>query len=593
MPASPPTMRTYSKEQSGYIGELGPGNNTRLIYLQTAFSADQLDAIELIQNIEGSETWKVRDLFQRDVDQQRVDALKKYLQSPERPTFFNPLTLVLLPHNENGEIETELHMPTTSDENGDVEYHNTELPGFFQFKRNKMEGAYSTLQWNPNKIKIVAIDGQHRLKALKDWYEEENGEDQMRTWSIPVVILGLLKIEDEQAPSPINVMRTTFVDINTKAETINENRLILLNDEDIPSICVQQLVEQSHSNDQKEIGNRDPNMIPLLALSWRGNKMTDVTPLKTTEEMLGLFREYLIGDAKDEKGRELIRSRLNLEHANLQASTLEALSDPDDVTVIRNHFDDILLPAVSYLLRNFTPYKAYFDKLREMETNAYNGDPEQVEVNEYAFSWLKFGFNRGPEEKKTVITGQYNQYSGLISLEKSQISNLAQRDIGLRGIVSAYSMTKELRDTYLHETSDWLEHSHWFVEGLNKLHENGWFEEHERLDPEIQKTLTHVAYKPDSSITNYKFDDASKALGPLLALFILKENPCENIPMDVALPLCLAAIKLKVEAGLKKYLRPQIIAQGVLAIDLPGVIETRAKQEAEQYIARLTARLAM
>src|SRR5512140_1280555 len=94
-PANP---EKYDRKRLGYFGELGEGANISIKFIQTAISKKDLDEISLVQSIPGSETWRVRDLFQRDVDQNRVlDEILPYLQDTEKVKFFNPLTLVLLP----------------------------------------------------------------------------------------------------------------------------------------------------------------------------------------------------------------------------------------------------------------------------------------------------------------------------------------------------------------------------------------------------------------------------------------------------------------------------------------------------------------
>ena len=95
--------RTYNQKLEGVYGEFGAGASVQAFYVQAALEPAQLGRISLISDIQGSERWSVRDLFQRDVDNSRVTrALLPYLQDSSKIKFFNPLTLTVLPMDANG-----------------------------------------------------------------------------------------------------------------------------------------------------------------------------------------------------------------------------------------------------------------------------------------------------------------------------------------------------------------------------------------------------------------------------------------------------------------------------------------------------------
>src|SRR5205085_10265277 len=118
-------------------------------------------------------------------------------------------------------------------------YIRYERSGLFCVDQHENVPAYSKLRWNSNKVKLVAIDGQHRLSALKYW-KDLPGPKDLDTWQIPVVILGVFRADNESTHQPANlleIVRKTFVYINSRAEEVNETRLILLEDEGIPEVC--------------------------------------------------------------------------------------------------------------------------------------------------------------------------------------------------------------------------------------------------------------------------------------------------------------------------------------------------------------------
>ncbi len=155
----------YNKQKLGYFGELGNGANARIRFLQSAVTKDELDNITLIENIPGSERWDIRDLFQRDVDMARVEqSILPYFTDASKVKFFNPLTLVLLPINvRTGAVDSDVPYvePKAINKQGH-DYTSYEREGLYCFDVHKLTPAFSELWWSDAKVKLVAIDGQHR-----------------------------------------------------------------------------------------------------------------------------------------------------------------------------------------------------------------------------------------------------------------------------------------------------------------------------------------------------------------------------------------------------------------------------------------------
>jgi hypothetical protein len=165
-----PTMNPYNQALYGFFGEFGAGANTQAYYLQSGVRPSELDKITLISDIKGSERWSVRDLFQRDVDVDRVTAgLLPYLNDTKKVKFFNALTLTLLPvdlvaHQTCLEVD---HIEKKEIREEGKDWVVYEVPGLYRFKHMKDFSSFGKLEWNDVNAKVVAIDGQHRLSALK------------------------------------------------------------------------------------------------------------------------------------------------------------------------------------------------------------------------------------------------------------------------------------------------------------------------------------------------------------------------------------------------------------------------------------------
>jgi len=272
-----PEVDEYNESLNGFYGVLGSGDSNKVIFLQSAITPDELDKISLIGDIPGSQKWSVRDLFQRDVDVQRVEnGLMPYFEDKEKVKFFNPITLTMLMMN-NGEIVRDLPpLKEYEDDSGDTSYKIVEAQGYFRFKtpilNNKPSYYQSVLEWNNKTVKIVAIDGQHRLTALK-LYSENNNDADFQNWTIPAVLFSVKKGSKSNA-TLLDIIRSIFVYINTEAKTPSAARQILLSDESVNCICTQEILEYSHENDVSDVVDSDK--IPLLLYDWRGEQKNSI-----------------------------------------------------------------------------------------------------------------------------------------------------------------------------------------------------------------------------------------------------------------------------------------------------------------------------
>ena len=104
MAIRPPQVRNiYNQQRDGVYGVFGSGSGLQAFYLQSAIAPSELKQLDLISDISGSEKWSVRHLFQRDVDNKRIEeSLLPYLETVDKIKFFNPLTLTILPMADDG-----------------------------------------------------------------------------------------------------------------------------------------------------------------------------------------------------------------------------------------------------------------------------------------------------------------------------------------------------------------------------------------------------------------------------------------------------------------------------------------------------------
>ena len=517
----PPTEHQYNHQLPGVYGQFGTGAGVHAFYLQSALTPSQLDLVSLISDLRGSERWPVRELFQRDVDNERItESLLPYLQNEEKIKFFNPLTLTLLPISENDDsVLSQMPMEETEStmQEGGYEWNFFEKKNYHRMRWVKDNPQYALLEWSDTRTKLVAIDGQHRLSALKRFWvdHEATVHKDFSTWRIPVVIISFrVGTKRTKPPSVLEVVRNIFVYINTQARIVNRARQILLSDESVNAVCAQELIQLSHDNDLLQAEERVSDRLPLLFYDWRGEesekqRIHAPASVKGVEEICDWFEHYVIGeDFSDDQETAL---GITPVHYSLKKAFYDEKLNHENSRSLRELVREELLPAVSHLLENFTPYRSYVEALHELERE-YE-DEDLSDLARHAFYELRFGTNLAPESIKSEVQKALADIKSKIEeIKKERLHTLISLDIGMRGVVCAFG---SLRRCF--GNPEWLAFAEWFTRALNLLYKDEWLDLHSKRR---RKFLLHVAEDHNESIVNYRLEDAEHALGAYLQLLV-------------------------------------------------------------------------
>ncbi|MCY4482209.1 MAG: hypothetical protein OXC12_04970 [Spirochaetaceae bacterium] len=524
MAITPPIVRKdYNHQIQGVYGEFGAGSGLRAFYLQSTFTPSELRRISLISDISGSERWPVRDLFQRDVDNERVsEGLVPYLQDESKIKFFNPLTLTTLPMAPDGNSVRSEMLPVVESEI-DQDQQNWECltrDGYYRMRWIKGHPEYAILEWNDQRTRLVAIDGQHRLSALKRFEHDPSSRSyrNFSKWRIPIVVVCFRSEETgPKAPRVLDVVRNIFVYINTEAKVVNKARQILLTDESVNCICTQELLQRSHGNDILEPDEQNMKLLPLLFFDWRGEESRGQpvhapAAVKNIEEIRDWFEYYVLGE--DYSYEQELALDINpahelhtVFHENREAGT-KALSHTASLRV-RELAKQDLLPSVSYVLENFTPYRKYTEALRALEAE-YS---ESSDLARHAFYELRFGTNPALEANKDEVRRILDSLKNDIE-EKKRFDELTRLEIGLRGVMFSFG---ELRLAF--RRPQWMEYAMWFTTALNRVYEGRWLDLEARQRG--QKHLLHIVKDHNDSVVNYRLGDMDDALGAYISLFVV------------------------------------------------------------------------
>ena len=538
--------KIFNDEKWGVYGELGEGSGVRIRFIQTAITPNEFEKIKLVPDIQGSERWDVRDLFQREIDEDRVGEIKKYLENNNDVKFFNPLTLVVLPMNQNKTqvIKKTTFLTESTEQIGDPSqnYKVYLRENYFKISIDP-DNEFGRIAWSDKRCNIAAIDGQHRLSALKRMHQEGNLENL--TWKIPVVLLTIEKQSDDDSDtiSILETVRRTFVNINEKAEHINECRKILLDDASVTSMCVQELVELSHSNDNLDFEDRKPDILPLIFFDWQGvvrNRRPVENPaaVKTIIEIKEWFKHFLVGPDDKPQEQKVNLSLQDMEYGAPKSLQANQILTPQDANNIREYVNKDFIIGFNYFLINFLPYKEYIEESREYELYLLKMDETHADIAKQAFLKFKFGRCNPLENLKEMIDEKCKDIKSHYEERKSQFLQYLRLDIGMRGIMYAFGEMKRLLDKYNY-TMEWLEYAELITPYFNEFYNENWLLEYEddNLDKTKKELLTYLIYNNLGSVQQYyKLEKMDQHLGGLLVLILtskLKEDPDHLTPDNI------------------------------------------------------------
>lgn len=360
-------------------------------------------------------TYSLTELFQREIDVDRVknDIVNGYLKDKGKLKFFNALTIVLLPKDEGGRIqqdfvdypENDPVIPHPGAGNFDVFFDKPNWKkavfGGVQFV-STTSANISRLRWDMRRVDAVAVDGQHRLRALKEWIQEKNNElvEVEKPTRIPIIFLllhknaGFAHVDDLVSLKAI--AREIFTDLNKNARQVDQATTIVLDDRSIESLCVRSLVTEGTCED-------NPAKLPLSLLRWQeaNNRFDQRYFLNSLVHLHSLVEDLLDLEAPrkidKEAGLRFVRKvqstlgrgnppKLLLSGKDLEAYYKDHYLDengeeavapitaipPSYLNEALDGFKERFLPWLSRILIDFSPYAELLAYSREM--NIINGD---------------------------------------------------------------------------------------------------------------------------------------------------------------------------------------------------------------------------
>lgn len=363
-------------------------------YLVTTMSYEQAATyLKLSDEFTNSDDveWKLDELYQRNIDWARVEGdIVKYLEMQEQPQFFNSLTVALLPmsagqpslHGDFDETPNEWQPPPLHQSELTEEHIGPISIGFFDpFDPSSNDLASGVICWNRKQVHAVAIDGQHRLAAIKELVRDGVNPGAANT-RVPIILLILnpkLGYRRPASGSLVSVLRQLFIDLNRNAREVNRARQILLDDRDPMSVFVRHLLTESLTDSLASLEDAIPQL-PLSLIDWHSEQAKfESGPYVTTviglDGMISkLFRDKRTPDLTDYEAfdTQLIQfERMigDVELASVRTKLREQAEygspftyDSKWITKLADAFASRWNGAFVTLLTKFTPYRNLLER---------------------------------------------------------------------------------------------------------------------------------------------------------------------------------------------------------------------------------------
>lgn len=339
------------------------------------------------------ELFDVNNVFQRNIDMKRVEEqiVKGYLDDSEKIKFFNPITIAFLPKKENKIVDKYEKLAVPLDILKSLVDGTTEtVEKFFTDSKNlsniilleEKDSDLGIICWDKISVNAIAIDGQHRLCALKEFYKTR---PDTRDVLIPIIAI---VFEDFTEKKLITYLREIFIDINKSAKPVKKTRNIILDDREISAILTKDLI-YSDTKDTK--GNE--NSIKSEVFDWQSDDPRPESPFQLTSIMIihriisetFLERKELRSDNSWDYNKinsfiNMLNRKFNIDETitiptlKLKHIAKETFDREGTFSLKKVHFDIILekfretiKPLFYRVYTEFAPYKEFMEKVNKLD----------------------------------------------------------------------------------------------------------------------------------------------------------------------------------------------------------------------------------
>ncbi len=367
----------YTYEKFGASGVFATETSLPIEYLLTSIPINQIEDLSFARDVQS----KVRNfdyLIQRDIDEERARKdICTYLAESEqgKAIFLPPLIAAVVGVDNNNLIEDFYpNCHTTLDGKEltekisfeDEQELIREWPGLFKisavvdetagvklFSDNQVKNIPIDIQQVNFKMRLtqstaggrlVVIDGQHRLFALK--YLLKNEPEKVKNLTIPLCILfspistNENYAQNNNVQTVTSVLRRLFVDVNSTVEKVSGHFLTLLSDDNLGSIICREFCSRVHN--EASLNDRG---LGLVEWNTKNNKESKTISRIHSITSIGVIYDCFEKLFYSKKGVETLKDFLDLSDITLNSTDSEN-NDYLPWTGFNNEYKNILRDLV-------------------------------------------------------------------------------------------------------------------------------------------------------------------------------------------------------------------------------------------------------
>jgi DGQHR domain-containing protein len=320
----------------------------RIPYLSCVLTGSQCDSYLQLVSDDPQFTLangRIEELFQRDIDEERVADMERFYinsDTAKRPAFFNSITVALLVKPGN--------YPPPAKYPQDVNQYTGEFgPIRISWERADTNGlpcsgSFGCVYWNKCGVHAVAIDGQHRLAAIKRLNRHPAKAKQLGV-SILLLVLDKGFGLKAQSEGSFELVRQLFIDLNKHAQKVSRARQLLLDDADPIAIALRRTVGPELN--YEPVGGQDGlspgkngefvDCLPLELVDWHGEQKAKVDRGPYATSVLALEWALLSLCKSRRFGRRLPMSDSALFDTSNAMDTSDADAESDEYARTRKY----------------------------------------------------------------------------------------------------------------------------------------------------------------------------------------------------------------------------------------------------------------
>jgi regulator of replication initiation timing len=408
-----PKFKTVEKMTFVLRGTFGRFNTQKsypVHYILTSLAIENLDHLTTASELFPIDSIRFEELIQRDIDAGRVQTIaNEYLaKSENKVVFFPPLLACLVVLDDEGRIKKQFESHVEEIE--EIDQDNSILKSTWDSnafevslsvadsddtdrRYPRKDGSFTPyfefgaqLRTNPKKVKLVVLDGQHRLAALRRIREGSNSHilDQIE---IPICLM-FSPTADQNVSQQDMVydFRELFVRVNVEQKKVSGHFIILLQDDSFSAIAVRELADFLKQKDESGFS-------PLHLLEWnqRSDELTKKRTRNSSLTTIGIIYDVLqlhfFNAGIASSILELATPVISNDDEEFQLSEITDKIFGNEVadSVVKDKIKNILVPSLNILFRTPSPYKSLEDSVR----SAFSRLSHSERDNHPSFSSLK------------------------------------------------------------------------------------------------------------------------------------------------------------------------------------------------------------